>query len=68
MFDKFCHVVADPLCTHHGPGFGDIVKLLNLRWPLNVMATFYIFVCKATKSEFYQRPFCIGENIRSGVE
>ena len=22
MFGKFCHVVADPLCSHHGPQFG----------------------------------------------
>jgi len=21
MFDTFCHIVADPLCSHHGPQF-----------------------------------------------
>ena len=22
--DKFCHIVADPLCAHHGPHFGKL--------------------------------------------
>ena len=59
------HIVADPLCAHHGPHFGKLwfklygvfIKLLNLRWPLNVMIIIYIFACKATKSEFHQVPF-----------
>ena len=60
--DKFCHIVAGPLCTHHGPhfgnsGFGDLIKLFNLRCPLNVMVIFCIFACKAIKSEFHQVPF-----------
>ena len=40
-------------------GFGNLVKLLNLRWPLNVIVIFYIFACKATKSEFHQVPFAL---------
>ena len=62
--NKFSHIVADPLCAHHGPhlrnsGFGDLVKFLNLRWALNVMVIFYIFACKATKSKFHQVPFAL---------
>ena len=38
-------------------GFVDLVELLDFRWPLNVMAIFYIFACKATKSKFHQVPF-----------
>ena len=49
--DKFFHIVADPLCAHHRPHFGKLwfklygvlIKLLNLRWPLNVIIIFYIF-------------------------
>ena len=22
--DKFCHIVTDPLCAHHGPRFGKL--------------------------------------------
>ena len=60
--DKFCHIVANPLCAHHGPhfgnsGFGNSEKLFNLRWPLTVMIIFYIFACKATKLKFRQVPF-----------
>ena len=40
-------------------GFGDLVRLLNLRWALNVMVIFYIFACKATKLKFYQVPFAL---------
>ena len=63
--DKFCHIVANLFCAHHEPHFGKLwfklycvlIKLLNLCWLLNVMVIFYIFSCKATKSEFYQVPF-----------
>ena len=53
-----CALITDLILRNSG--FGDLVKLLNLRWPLNVMVIFYIFACKATKSE-------IGENMKSGV-
>ena len=36
--------------------FGDLIKLLNLRWPLNVMVIFCIFACRSMKSEFHQVP------------
>ena len=68
--DKFCHIVADPLCILEtliliidlilgNSGFGDLVKLLNLRWALNVMVIFYIFACKATKLKFHQVTFAL---------
>ena len=57
--DKFCHIVADPcaLITDlilGNSGFDNLVKLLNLRWPLNVMIIFYTFACKAKKLKFHQ--------------
>ena len=50
-----CALIMDLILGNSG--FGDLVKLLNPRWPLNVMVNFYIFACKATKSEFHQLPF-----------
>ena len=37
--------------------FGGLIKLLDLRWSLNVMVIFYIFACKAMKSEFHKVSF-----------
>ena len=52
-----CALITDLILGNSG--FGDLVKLLNLRWPLNVMVIFYIFACKATKSKFHQVPFAL---------
>ena len=62
--DKFCHIVADPCALIMdfilgNSRFGDLVKLLNHRWALNVMVIFYIFACKATKSKFHQVTFAL---------
>ena len=50
-----CALITDLILGNSG--FGDLIKLLNLRCPLNVMVIFYIFACKAMKSEFHQVPF-----------
>ena len=70
--DKFCILSWTPcaLITDlilGNSGFGNLVKLLNLPWPLNVMIIFYTFACKATKLKFLSSPFCIGMNMKSGV-
>ena len=52
-----CALITDLILGNFG--FGNLVKLLNLRWPLIVMIFFYIFACKATKLKFYQVPFAL---------
>ena len=47
-----CALITDLILGNSG--FGNLVKLLNLRWALNVMIIFYIFACKATKLKFHQ--------------
>ena len=46
--DKCCHIVADPCALIMdlilgNSGFGDLVKLLNLRWSLNIIVIFLYF-------------------------
>ena len=73
--DKFCHIVADPFCAHHGPHFGKfwfklhgvLIKLLNLRWPLNVMIIFLYFCLQSNKIRISSSLFRIGKNMKSGV-
>ena len=52
-----CALITDLILENSS--FGDLVKLLNLRWALNVIVIFYIFACKAAKSEFHQVPFAL---------
>ena len=51
-----CAFITDLILGNSG--FGNLVKLLNLRWPFTVI-TFYIFACKATKLKFHQVPFAL---------
>ena len=39
-----CALITDLILGNSG--FGNLVKLLNLRWPLTVMIIFYIFALK----------------------
>ena len=39
-----CALITDLILGNSG--FGNSVKLLNLRWPLTVMIIFYIFLAK----------------------
>ena len=52
-----CALITDLILGNSG--FGNLVKLLNLRWPLTVMIIFYIFACKTTKLKFHQVPFAL---------
>ena len=52
-----CALITDLILG--SSGFGNLVKLLNLRWALTVMIIFYIFACKATKLKFHQVPFAL---------
>ena len=52
-----CVLITDLILGNSG--FGNLVKLLNLCRPLNVMVIFYIFSCKATKSKFHQVSFAL---------
>ena len=52
-----CALITDLILRNSG--FGNLVKLLNLGWPLNVMIIFYTFACKATKLKFHQVPFAL---------
>ena len=47
-----CALITDLILGNSG--FGNLVKLLNLRWPFTVMIIFYIFDCKTTKLKFHQ--------------
>ena len=52
-----CVLITDLILGNSG--FGNLVKLLNFRWPLTIMIIFYIFACKATKLKFYEVPFAL---------
>ena len=52
-----CVLITDLVLGNSG--FGNLVKLLNLPWQLNVIIIFYIFACKATKLKFHQVLFAL---------
>ena len=52
-----CALITDLISGNSG--FGNLVKLLNLPWPLIVMIIFYTFACKATKLKFHQVLFAL---------
>ena len=48
-------------------GFGDLVKLLHFRWPLNVMVIFLYFCLQSNEIRISSSPFRIDKNMKSGV-
>ena len=72
MFEKFCHIVAEPLCTHHGRHFDKLwfwlcSKINQPSLAVKRYNKFLYFYLQSYEIKISSSLFPFGENMKSGV-